>query len=304
MTGLLTSERPRTLQRVRRRQKVRNLAQGVLMLGAMILLAGWLTSLLFGAQALPWVLVVGGITAFLGPRTPTRWLMGMFDARPLDQASAPQLHAIVDELARRAGLGTSPALYYVPTAVPNAFAVGRGREAALAVTDGLLRILDRRELVGVLAHEVSHIRNGDTVIMGIAGMIARLVHTLAYVGLWSVFLTVPMTVSVGPAPLLVSGVLIALPSVVSVLQLALSRTREHDADLDGAALTGDPEGLASGLLALEHAQGRFTWGLFGPSRGQRGPQPPELLRSHPDTADRVRRLRDLARAAPRRPAGR
>jgi heat shock protein HtpX len=281
---------------------MRNLTQGALMLVAMVILAGWLTSLLFGAHALPWVLMVAAITAFLGPRTPTRWLMGMFEAQPLSRGNAPRLHAVVDELAHRAGLDPTPALYYVPTEVPNAFAVGRGRDAALAVTDGLLRMLDERELVGVLAHEVSHIRNGDTLIMGIAGMIARLVQTLAYVGLWSVFLTVPMTMSVGPEPLLVSGVLMALPSLMAVLQLSLSRSREHDADLDGAALTGDPGGLASGLLALEHAQGRFSWGLFGPHRGQRGPQPPELLRSHPDTAERVRRLRELARAAPHRPA--
>lgn len=281
-----------SLRRVRRRQKARNLAQGALLLGGMVTLAAGLTWLLFGGRALLPVLVAGVVAGLLGSGVSPRWVLRAQGAQPLPRSAAPWLHGIVDELADQAGLDRTPALYYVPTQVPNAFAVGGGRDAALGVTAGLLRALDRRELAGVLAHEVSHVRNGDTSIMAVASLLGRLVHALVQVGLWSVFLTLPLTIGTGPAPLLVSGVLVVVPALISVLQMGLSRSRERDADLDAAFLTGDPHGLASGLLTLERVHQWSMRGPFGLGRGQR--QPPPLLRSHPDTPERVRRLQRLA----------
>lgn len=229
--------------------------------------------------------------------------MGPGQARgPAGSALArAQLHRIVDALAERAALTSPPTIYYVPSRKANAFASGRGKNAVLGVTDGLLRLLDTRELAGVLAHEISHIRNGDTTIMSLSDLIGRFVQALSYVGLWSVILTLPLTLSQDdPRPLLVSAVLIIMPTVVTLMQLALSRSREFDADLDGAHLTGDPEGLASGLLTLERSENRIWERIMIPP----GKVPdPVVPRSHPATADRIRRLRQLAPADQQSPLG-
>lgn len=280
---------------VRRRQKVRNVAQGFLLLAAMATTATLLAWLLLGPQALPWLATMGVLVALLRPRIPTRWLLSQHGAQLLTPEAAPRLHRIVLDLAARAGLEKAPDLYYVPSPIPNAFTVGHRADSALAVTDGLLRILDDRELVGVLAHELSHIRNGDTTLMWISDLISRMAATLATLGAWSVLLALPMSVGLGATPLLISAAFVTIPTLLALMQLAFSRSREYDADLDGAWLTGDPEGLARGLLALEQAEGRAPMHLLGPVPPTRVPV---LLRTHPSTTDRVRRLRELTPMTP------
>lgn len=286
----------------RRRQKARNLVQGAVLIVAMAAVAGLLTWLLFGREAIPWVIAGMVLMGLLTPRVSSRWLLSRFGAQPLAPASAPGLYAIVDELATSAGLSRLPQVHYLPQRAPNAFTLGGRKDPALVVTEGLLRLLDRRQLTGVLAHEVSHVRNGDTTIMGLSNLLNRVVHALSLLAMWSLLLTLPLTISLGPAPLLVSGTLIVLPTMLSLMQLSLSRSREYDADLDGATLTGDPEGLAQGLLVLEQAQGR-QWEVAALPR--RTAPDPVALRSHPSTADRVRRLRALtpSRSGDPGPAG-
>jgi heat shock protein HtpX len=145
-------------------------------------------------------------------------------------------------------------------------------------------------IVGELAHEISHLRNGDTRIMMLSDVLGRFVQFLASVGLWSLVLTVPMAIAAeDPTLVLVSALLLVMPTVVALLQLALSRSRELDADLDGASLTGDPEGLALGLLLLEESGSRTL--ERGTASRTRTPNP--VLLSHPPTAVRVERLRQL-----------
>ena len=166
-----------------------------------------------------------------------------------------RLHDMVGVLPSAAA--QVPAIYLVPRPEPDAFAVAYGRELVLGVTDGLLKLMGTRELTGVLAHEISHLRNGDTRIMMLSDVVGRFVQLLSYVGLWSMALTVPMSVAAQePVLVLASALLLVVPTLVTLLQLALSRSRELDADLDGATLTGDPEGLARGLLLIERAGGR------------------------------------------------
>jgi heat shock protein HtpX len=224
----------------------------------------------------------------------------MYGAQRLPRTAAPELHGLVEVLAERAGLPTPPTLYYVRSRLPNAFAVGRGGDAALAVTDGILRALTGRELAGVLAHEVSHVRSGDTTVMALSDAVSRFTQMLAYLGMFSILVTVPLSIGGHPRLLELSAALIALPLLVTLLQLALSRSREYDADLAGVALTGDPEGLASALETLERSTGRLWERTMVP----RGRLPdPILLRTHPGTADRARRLRDLAPRERRRWVG-
>lgn len=276
--------------RMRRRQKARNILQGLLLFAAMVAAFALLVWLIFGLVGLLMVGVMAATVLLLRPRVPTRWMLAMYSAQPLPERAAPQLHRYVRELTRRAGISRPPRLYYVASPIMNAFAVGRGNDAALAVTDGLLRGLTAREVVGVLAHEISHIRAGDTTIMSLSDAIGRLVQGLSYVGIFVVVATLPLIVAGDLRPLLVAAVLIVLPTVVTLLQFALSRSREYDADLEGASLTGDPEGLAGALEALQYGDGRIWERILVPHG--RVPDP-LLLRTHPPTDERTRRLRAL-----------
>ncbi|MGE3289108.1 MAG: zinc metalloprotease HtpX [Pseudonocardia sp.] len=280
---------------VRRRHRLRNAVQGFLLLGGMVAVLAALAWLLFGLVGLFAVAVVAAIVLATRPAVPAHWVLGMYGARPVPPAAAPELHRYVRILAERAGLAVPPTLYYVASPMVNAFAVGRRDDSALAVTDGLLRRLTSRELVGVLAHEIGHIRSDDLWIMNLSDSLGRLTHGLAYAGLFLLVIAVPLSINGTYAPLWIAVLLTVVPTVVTLLQLALSRSREYDADLHAAELTGDPEGLASALEALERCEGRLWERVMVPRR--RAPDP-LLLRTHPPTADRTRRLRELVVSGP------
>ena len=199
----------------------------------------------------------------------------------------PEVQGIVRELAKRADLPGVPHLYHVPSRMLNAFAVGSREDSALALTDGLLRSMNLRELAGILAHEISHIRSGDLRVMALADVLTRLTNLMSLIGL----IGIPAFLGAGlQIPWVGLLLLVLAPTIGGLLQLGLSRTREYDADFEGAALTGDPEGLASALLTLDRKQGNVWEGLFP---GGRIPDP-SLLRTHPRTEDRIRRLMSLA----------
>jgi heat shock protein HtpX len=182
-------------------------------------------------------------------------------------------------------------VFYLASRQSNAFVVGGQEDPALALTDGLLRQLDGRQLTGVIAHELGHLHNGDTSIMSLSDLVARLAQWTGWVGLWSAIATVPLAISQGTLmPLMLSLLLVVLPMVVALMQLALSRSREYDADLEAVRLTGDPEGLARALIVLDVSDRRI-WERIVVGRS-RAPDP-LLLQTHPRTTDRVRRLRAL-----------
>lgn len=262
--------------------------QELLLLAAMAVVLGTAAWLLAGAAGLLWALLVVLVLGTLRPRVPTAWVLSMYAARPLPRWAAPRLHELVDVLSARAQLPRRPPVFYVASPLANAFVVGRQDDAALALTDGLLRLLDGRELSAVLAHEVSHLRNGDSAVMNLSDLVARLSQWMSWVGLWSGLVTLPLAISrESLVPLLLSVLLVVVPMVVTLLQLAVSRSREYDADLDAVMLTGDPEGLARALVVLEHVDGRI-WERILVGRSS-GPDP-LLLRTHPPTEERVRRL--------------
>lgn len=276
--------------RLIRRQRRRNFFQGLLILTGMALIFAVIAWMFLGTTGLVTVLVIGLVLWVLKPRVPTSWLLRMYRAVPIPARNAPGLHRAIATLSERAGLSQVPQLYYVPSSLANAFATGHGNDTAIGVTDGILRKLSQRQLVGVLAHEVSHLRSGDTRIMNLSDFLARMTHGLSYAGMALVFFTLPLTFSGDFRPLIAGVALTVLPVVTTLLQLQLSRSREYDADLAGAALTGDPEGLASALEALERSEGGIWERLMVPRR--RSPDP-TLWRSHPPTEERTRRLRAL-----------
>jgi heat shock protein HtpX len=235
-------------------------------------------------------------------------------ARELEPGEQPELRAMVGLLAERAGI-PEPRVYLVDRPEPNAFATGRDpRHAAVAVTTGLLEIMDTRQLAGVLAHEMSHVKNRDTLVGTIAATIGGAVSFLAQMGQFQLLFGGGDEENGNPIAALAA--IILAPIAAMIIQLAVSRSREYLADTTGASLTGDPEGLAQALEQLGLAQERSAaerGGLFGRRREQE-PEPQanpafghlwivsplagssmaSLFATHPPLADRVRRLRSLS----------
>ncbi len=275
----------------RRLHKRRNILHSALLLGGMagiVFLSAWS---LWGFDVALWA-VAGGLLGFLlSPSVVPDLVMRAYRARPVDRLSFPEGALLVEELSRRAGLDAVPRLYLLPSSTLNAFAVGNRRRAAIAITAGLLRTLEWRELAGVLAHEISHVRNNDLWLMGLADTMSRLTSLMATVGIVLAIASLPLWLfGFAPVPFLTVLVLLTAPVVGSLLQLALSRAREFDADLEAATLTRDPAGLAAALEKLDRYQGRYWEEILLP--GRRMPEP-SLLRTHPPTEERVERLLSL-----------
>jgi len=268
--------------------RLRNLLQSGLLVAGMGALLGYLAWILGGPflSLLAIVLALG--TWVATPLLSPTLVLRIFGGRPIAPAASPQLYAIVEALAERAGLGTLPRLYYVPSDVMNAFAVGDRDHSVVALSDGLLRRLSLEELAGVLAHEVSHISNHDLRVMSFADLIERFTRLLSLLGQLLLLISLPLLLfSDYRIDWLAIAVLIFAPSINALGRLALSRNREFNADLEAARLLGRPEPLARALAKMERFQGRVLERFIGP--GERLPDP-SLLRTHPPTEERIRRL--------------
>jgi len=232
-------------------------------------------------------------------------VLGMYGAREVDASTAPELVSLVRELAGRAGL-PMPRVYIIESEQPNAFATGRSPEhAAVAATTGILRILTRDELAGVLGHELTHVRNRDSMTMTIAATIAGAIGMLAH---FAFFFGAGRGEDERGSPLGAVGaiaMMILAPLAATLVQLAVSRGREFEADRGGAEISGNPLGLASALMKLEAGaqalpnlqaeQHPATAHLFivNPLSGG-GMQ--SLFSTHPSTQQRIARLREIAGA--------
>jgi heat shock protein HtpX len=173
----------------------------------------------------------------------------------------------------------------------NAFSVGTSNNSAIAVSDGIIRYLSWREVAGVLAHEMSHIRNNDLRLLSLADFMTRITSILSFFGQILIILYLPLVFfSKANMPLMPILLLIFAPSLSIFLQLALSRTREFNADLGAAHLTGDPAGLASALIKMDQYDQSIWHYILFPGRK---PQHPSILRTHPHTEERLKRLRSL-----------
>lgn len=250
-------------------------------------------SLLFGEMGF-WLAISGALfSLFIEPLAAWRLTLQMYRARPIYPAEAPELWRIAQTLAERANLSSTPMLYYVPSTMINAFAVGQGKHAVIALTDGLLSHLTLRELAGVLGHEMAHIAHGDLRVMGLADYISRLTHLFSMAGQIMLLITLPMLVVEGySVKLNLFSILLLVfsPQIAILAQLGLSRVREYDADHKAAMLTGDPMGLAYALARIE--QHSRSWiEILLPGWGN--PQP-SWLRSHPPTAERIKRLQNYS----------
>src|SRR5215468_2981019 len=281
----------------RRAHQSRNELHSALLVGGLGLITAFSAWLLWSWTGVLVALVSIAVLHIFAPRLPPEMIMRMYRARPIDPRQGEQIHYIVGELAHRAGLPAPPAVYVIPSMTLNAFATGTPGKAVVGITEGLLRRLSLRELAGVLAHELSHVRNGDLSVMALADVMTRFTQVLSYLAVILAIFNLPAWL-LGDADMPFLGLLLLYlaPTIGSLLQLALSRSREYDADMVGAELTGDPRGLASALDKLERYQGSFWEDLMFPVPMRRIPQP-SLLRSHPPTEQRIARLLALEQGA-------
>ncbi len=267
-------------------------------LTAILVLAG---NALGGERGMVVAFLLAAVMNFASYWFSDKIVLAMYGAQPVDEAQAPGLHAMVRRLATRAQV-PMPRIYVIGSDTPNAFATGRNpQHAAVAVTEGIMRILDEDELEGVLAHELSHVTNRDVLISTIAATMAGAITYLAHMAQWAAIFGGRShdDEEGGSNPLAMMLFAILAPIAAMLVQFAVSRAREFQADATGARLAGRPHGLARALEKIEiaaHAQplpaNPATAHLFivNPLTGRSFAR---LFSTHPPTEERIARLRAM-----------
>ncbi|WP_018412461.1 zinc metalloprotease HtpX [Methyloversatilis thermotolerans] len=275
------------------------LKTSILMAG-IVALFGVVGAAIGGQQGMLIALLFGGATNLWAYWFSDKMVLRMYNAREVDAASSPYLYNMVAELARRAEL-PMPRVYVIDEAQPNAFATGRNPEnAAVAATTGIMQMLSARELRGVMAHELAHVKNRDILISTISATVSGAISALAQFGMFF-----GGRDSEGRPANPVVGIIVAIlaPIAAMLIQMAISRTREFGADRGGAEISGDPEALASALAKIDaYARGiPMPTAEAHPETGQMMIMNPlsggglrGLFSTHPATEERIARLRAFA----------
>lgn len=272
-------------------------------LTALLILVGWTLDVAFHTSSFIYVFFI----ISMGMNVLQYWysdklVLTMHRARAISPSDKPQLHEMIDRLSRQAQI-PKPAVYLVPSDVPNAFATGRNpQHAAIAVTEGILRVMDERQLEGVLAHELAHVKNRDTLISTVAAMMAGTIMMLSHVARWGAIFAMGSRDRDGGANA-IGALLVAIlaPIAAVIIQLAISRSREYKADEQGAAFSRNPLGLADALATIENVvkrhqlKGAPTMSHLYIVNPFRGKSIANLFSTHPSTEERIKRLHDMAR---------
>ena len=277
-----------------------NWLKTTVLMAAIVALFGAIGSYLGGANGMIMALIFGGAMNLFAYWFSDKMVLRMYNAREVDETSAPQFYAMVRELAQRAGL-PMPRVYLIDEAQPNAFATGRNPEnAAVAATTGILNLLSAREIRGVMAHELAHVQHRDILISTISATMAGAISALANFAMFF-----GGRDSEGRSANPIASILVALlaPLAASLIQMAISRAREFEADRGGAEICGDPNALADALTKIDHyARGiPMIAAEEHPATAQMMIMNPlsggglaGLFSTHPATEERVARLRALA----------
>lgn len=271
-----------------------------------ILMAALTALFMFGGRALGgqsgmvFALVIALAMNFFAYWYSDKMALTMSKAREVSYSQAPQLHAMVEKLTRNAGL-PKPRIYIMPGRTPNAFATGRNPEhAAVAVTEGLLQLLQPDELEGVISHELGHIKNRDILISSIAAVMAGAISYMATMAQWAMIFGGGGNDDEGPGNLVAMlGMMIIAPLAAAIIQMAISRSREFLADSSGAKICGHPVSLANALQRLAEYNKRLPMKV-NPATAQMyivnpltGGTMASLFSTHPPIQERIRRLREM-----------
>lgn len=269
--------------------RLTNFFQSMILIGLMLFLLTLISYLLTGVEGLKWMTAISIVLLPIVIKFTPAIILNLYRAKTMSHDEIPGLQKLISELAESAKLGAVPQLYYVASRTMNVFAIGNHDKSAIVLTDGLLRNLSVRELTAVIAHEIIHIGNNDIQVMDIADMLSRMTSLLSTLGQLLLLINLPMFLLAGViVPWTAIIMMLFAPIVNSLLQLALSRSREFEADVNAIYLTGDPDGLASALFKMEYySAGLFEW-LFLAGHGT--PEP-SLLRTHPTTEERIKQLK-------------
>lgn len=282
-----------------------NWVKTAMLMAAIMALFGVVGGMVGGRSGMLLALVFGGAMNVFSYWFSDKMVLKMYNAQEVDESSAPQFYGMVRDLAQRAGL-PMPRVYLIDEQQPNAFATGRNPEhAAVAATTGILHLLSARELRGVMAHELSHVRHRDILISTISATMAGAISALAN---FAMFFGGRSDDGRPANPLAGIAVALLAPLAASLIQMAISRSREYEADRGGAEISGDPDALADALGKIQmYAEGRIPLGpaeahpetaqmmILNPlsAGGIKG-----LFSTHPPTEERIARLRAMARQAP------
>jgi len=275
-----------------------NTMKTTLLLGAMTGLLLFVGMALGGRSGMTIALVMAAVMNFGAFFWSDKIVLRMYRAQPVGREQAPELWAIVEKLAMKADI-PMPKLYVIPDPALNAFATGRSpSHAAVAATEGILRAMNREELEGVLAHELSHVLNRDTLVSTVAATMAGAISWMAH----------PFMLLGGghsddddaPNPLVGLAMMILAPLGAMLIQMAVSRSREYGADASGARLVGYPQGLASALRKLQTASERIPMQVADPSTAHlfivnplHGRALMKLFSTHPPLEERIARLMSM-----------
>jgi heat shock protein HtpX len=279
-----------------------NWVKTAMLMAAIMALFGVVGGMVGGRSGMLLALVLGGAMNFFSYWFSDKMVLKMYNAQEVDESSAPQFYGMVRDLAQRAGL-PMPRVYLIDEQQPNAFATGRNPEhAAVAATTGILHLLSARELRGVMAHELSHVRHRDILISTISATMAGAISALAN---FAMFFGGRSDDGRPANPLAGIAVALLAPLAASLIQMAISRSREYEADRGGAEISGEPDALADALGKIQmYAEGRIPLGpaemhpetaqmmILNPlsAGGIKG-----LFSTHPPTEERIARLRAMAR---------
>jgi heat shock protein HtpX len=282
-----------------------NTLKTTLLLGALtaliIAIGGWAG----GQSGMIVALLIAAITNFISYWYSDKIVLHLYGAREIDVTEEPGLHRAVRQLAHSAGI-PMPRLYMIDADTPNAFATGRNpQNAAVAVTRGLLHLCSDSELVAILGHELSHVRNRDILVSSVAATLAGAIMVIASVLRWGLLFGFGHRDESGRGPLATLALVILAPIAAMLIQLGISRAREYEADLGGARLTHAPLELASALRKLANFNARYplaaqpaTAHLFIVNPLSSGAIA-NLFATHPPIEERIRRLEGMAIRSPR-----
>ena len=279
-----------------------------ILLAALTALVVWIGQMVGGPNGAVLALIIAGAMNFFSYWFSDKIVLRMYGAQEITANDDPELYGLVQDLTTRAGL-PMPRVYIIPEETPNAFATGRNPEhAAVAVTQGIRRILNKRELAGVLGHELSHVKHRDILISSIAATLAGAISYLAYMAQWGMMFGGGRDREEGGGGgniLSLLFMMIVAPLAAMLIQMAVSRSREYGADDGGAKVTGDPLALASALrklhmgaqnipLQVNDATANATAHMFivNPLTGG---GLANLFSTHPPMEERIARLEAMAK---------